>query len=100
MCQILKMGIDNRKEFNALPEDDAWDFLRALFDASDTFFAIWPETNEAHGGFLRVKHRPLRRQAIGAFLVEDRQFAEAWKAMQDQAEAAPEFFHEMPGAIQ
>ena len=98
MRQIIERAIDARREFNAMPEDDAWEFLRCLLDASTTFYAIWPAANETHDG-LRIKSSSRRKQTVGAFLVEDQKFAEAWKALQAQAETAPKYFHEMPAGV-
>jgi hypothetical protein len=83
MTRILEMAITTKVEFNSLPIDEAWQFLRGLFDASDTFYAIWVAADGTYDG-LRIKSSCRRKQAIGALLVEDQQFAEAWKAMQDQ----------------
>jgi hypothetical protein len=96
--RILEIAIGTRAEMQSLPEDDGRQFLRDLFDASDTFYAIWHSGGGVHDG-LCIKHGNRRRQLIGAVPVEDRRFAEAWKTMQDQAEAAPEFFHEMPARV-
>jgi hypothetical protein len=97
LIQLLKMAIKNKDEFNSLPEDEARQFLRGLFDAADTFYAVW----KAKGGFegLLIKASCRRKQHVGALLVKDQQFAEAWKAMHDQAAVAPAITHDMPAGV-
>ena len=96
--RILEIAVCTTAEMQSLPEADALQFLRDLFDAADTFYAVWHSGGGVHDG-LCIKRGNRRRQIIGAVLVDDRQFAEAWKTMQDQAEAAPEFYHEMPSGV-